>query len=186
MFCARCGHQIPDATVICPLCGRESNVQLQPSPAASGTGVPATAAAARHSPAYSGELRGVGGWLLLFCVLLTILTPLGNLLTFKANSSGRWDIYYLCIIVSSLAVGIQVWRVAPDALTWVKVYFIVFSAWEVLRIAYVVIVNHAGFDLPMVYRIRTLLWIAIWTAYFSKSKRVRATFGRNLFEQDPW
>lgn len=172
---------------MCPLCGRESTIQLQPSSQPPGGGFPGPALGARYAPApaHSTELRGVGGWLMLFCVMLTILTPLGNLLTLRVNSSGRWGIYYFAIIVSSLAVGIQVWRVAPDALTWLKVYFITFAAWEILRIVYVVIVNHAGFDLPMVYRIRTLLWIAIWTAYFSQSERVRATFGRNLFDQNP-
>jgi hypothetical protein len=102
-------------------------------------------------------------------------------MSLKLNFRGRWAAYYLIIIGFSLVVGLQVWRVAPDALTWVKAYFISVTAWEVLRITYVVITNpHRGFDFQMAFRVRTLVWVAIWSAYFCKSERVRATFGRDL------
>src|SRR5262249_25316927 len=85
MFCARCGQQIPDSSEICPLCGREAALKIDPPPVAPTS--PPTAAvspaqiqwqddlAAIGLPARKPALRGVGGWLLVFCVLLTLVNP---------------------------------------------------------------------------------------------------------------
>src|SRR5215471_5936163 len=85
MFCARCGEQIPDTSEICPLCGREATVQLQPQEplvlqAAVGA-APAMATPPGGLPdvqvrPINPKLRGIGGWLLFFCVSITILSPM--------------------------------------------------------------------------------------------------------------
>src|SRR5262245_12427705 len=69
MFCARCGQQIPETSEICPLCGREANIEWQRSSAVE-RAVPVTG-----SPATIQGPVGVGGWLLFFCLMITILTP---------------------------------------------------------------------------------------------------------------
>jgi hypothetical protein len=163
------------------LCGREANFQLPVTPAPASAVAPGLAQSPLSPPAYSPGLFGVRGWLLVFCVITTILTPLGNLRSLALTFPGPWGAYYLAVIAFSMAVGIKVWRIAPDALTWVRAYFISFATWEVLRITYVVtIYPRREFDLQMASRVRTLIWVAIWTSYFLKSERVRATFGRNL------
>jgi hypothetical protein len=178
MFCARCGQQIPEASEICPLCGREANIQLPPpsSPVGAVAGI-------APAPDYIPGLKGVGGWLLFFCIITTILTPLMNLPGFArlAEIRSPWAFYDLAVIVFSMIVGVSVWRVSPDAIPLLRAYFVTFVIWEALRISTVVIVMHnSTFDLPMMYRIRTLIWCLVWGAYFHRSQRVRATFGRNL------
>lgn len=181
MFCARCGQQIPEASEICPLCGREANVQLPPPSSSIGA-----VAGIEPGPVYSGYipgLKGVGGWLLFFCIITTIITPLGNLLGLArlAAIHNPWAFYYLAIVVFSMVVGVSVWRVSHDAIPLLRAYFATFVIWEALRISTVVIVMHnSSFDMPMTYRIRTLIWAIVWAAYFHRSQRVRATFGRNL------
>jgi len=185
MFCARCGQQIADASEICPLCGREANIHLppQPEPASYISRATAPGQPALLSSTFREELQGVRGWLLWFCIVTAILTPLGNagaLMRFAAAGS-PWTLYYGVLVTFSLLVGVSVWRTMPSAISVVKAYFISFAAWELARITYVVITGPGqGLDTQMVFRIRALVWITIWAAYFHKSQRVRATFGRNL------
>ena len=127
------------------------------------------------------ELVGVRGWLLFFCVIMTILTPIGYMATLRTLAPTGWNLFNSVIVLFALIVGVSVWLVSPHALTLVKAYFIGIAAWEILQIVNVLIVYpHRGLDMTMVLRIRTLIWITIWGMYFLKSKRVRATFGRNL------
>jgi len=181
MFCARCGQQIPEASEICPLCGREANIQLPPQPSSLGavTGV----GPAPVSNGYAPGLKGVGGWLFFFCISTSILTPLFSLPGLERLVAVRspWAFYNLAIIVFSVVVGVSVWRVSPDAIPLLRAYFATIVIWEALRISTVVIVMHnSSFDLSMNYRVRTLVWSIVWAAYFHRSQRVRATFGRNL------
>jgi hypothetical protein len=184
MFCARCGEQIPEASEICPLCGQKATVEL---PAASAQTSAAPAPALDHTssafPLIRRDLQGVGGWLLFFCVITTILTPLGNLssLIRLAEAESLWALYYCILVGFSFLVGMSVWRVSPFAMALVKVYFITLAVWELLRIPYVFVTSaDPSLDLQMTMRIRTLVWVIVWAAYFHKSQRVRATFGRNL------
>lgn len=180
MFCARCGQQIPESSEVCPLCGREANIQLPPS---NPVGADAAVASSPVYPGYTPGLNGVGGWLLFFCIITTIITPLGNLpnLARLAAIHNPWAFYYLAIVIFSVVVGVSVWRVSQDAIPLLRAYFASFVIWEALRISTVVIVMHnSSFDLSMMYRIRTLIWAIVWGAYFHRSQRVRATFGRNL------
>ena len=183
MFCARCGQQIPEASVTCPLCGREATIQLPPQPmsSASGEAVFPNAPAPIFAGARTGRLR-VGGWLLFFCISTAILTPLANLVTLvrTAEVGSPWALYYFGLMALSLVVGIAVWQVSPSAIQLVRAYLIALAMWELLRISYVVITAGSSMDLQMVLRIRTLVLVVLWAAYFQKSQRVRATFGRNL------
>src|SRR5215475_3862915 len=95
MFCARCGQQIPDASEICPLCGREASLKIDSPPATSSTLTGAAAAPGQIQcpgepktigpPIRQPDLKGVGGWLLFFCISITFLTPL-IMLTSAVNS----------------------------------------------------------------------------------------------------
>jgi hypothetical protein len=128
------------------------------------------------------DRQRVGGWLLFFCISTTILTPLGNLPTLvqTATLGSPWALYNFILMAFSLVVGIAVWQVSPSAIPLVRAYFIALAMWELLRISYVVVTAGSSMDLQMALRIRTLIWVVVWAAYFQKSQRVRATFGRNL------
>ncbi len=82
MFCARCGEQIPDASEICPLCGREATIKLEPRPAVGQTNVafePSPSAIPLEASSGIRRSKPVGGWLLFFCIVLVILGPVSAL-----------------------------------------------------------------------------------------------------------
>lgn len=181
MFCARCGQQIPDASEVCPMCGREASVQLQPR---STVDFPPLVAPAAPSFSLSRpDLQGIGGWLLVFCILTAVVTPLGNIASLSrlASIHSPWAFYYLAIVAFSIIVGASVWLASSSAIPLVRAYFISFVVWELARIGYLLVfTDGVSMDFPMMFRIRTLIWVAIWASYFHTSKRVLATFGRNL------
>src|SRR5260370_13526891 len=80
MFCMRCGQQVPDAARFCAVCGQPAN---KPVTLASSYG---TSAPAFADPAMSSSLKGVSGWLLLFCVGFTILWPLWMLMQYSLTN----------------------------------------------------------------------------------------------------
>jgi hypothetical protein len=137
------------------------------------------------APVFTASVGGrqrVGGWLLFFCITTAILTPLGNVgaLVRMASIGSPLTFYYFGLVAFSLVVGIAVWLVSPSAIPLVRAYLIALAMWELFRISYIVFTTGSSMDAPMVLRIRTLVWVVLWAAYFQKSQRVRATFGRNL------
>src|SRR5262249_51137712 len=125
MFCARCGQQIPEATVNCPVCGRETTIPLQPSPAQTGTA--AAPAPAQLTETLDGPL-GVGGWLSVFLVVITVLSPLAafgqasSMLSSGSSLNGSY-VLELLRIAYGLVVGIFLWMMRPYALTLLRIYF---------------------------------------------------------------
>jgi len=62
MFCARCGGQIADTAEICPLCGREASLRIEPPPPLPGPALQPQYAVPVFA-AITGP-HGIGGWLL--------------------------------------------------------------------------------------------------------------------------
>jgi len=142
--------------------------------------------------------RGVGGWLLFFCVGLTILQPGLFALTtvggFAALSQQRggisallyWDTAIMVVFVAvSAVVGARIWAGSPQGRT---------LALRLLyaRLPYLLVCNVAGLFLfaepawlsnPTLVGafvgnlLREVLYLAVWVGYFKKSKRVRNTYG---------
>ena len=187
MFCARCGGQIPDISEMCPLCGREATLNLPPPPP-----LPAAAAAPApaqirwpddsqqfRAPVRRPDLEGIGGWLLFFCVSMTVLTPLFILARVGGSGFEVTTIIDLSFSAFGLFVGIMVWTVSAHAFLLLWIYFGLSAALQVLAIV-------ASFLAPeqnpeqMFQLFRGLILTFVWFLYFKKSDRVQATFGRNL------
>jgi hypothetical protein len=184
LFCARCGQQIPDASEICQLCGQETKLKLEPVPPASpSANVPY---AFVTIPQVMGP-SGVGGWLLLYCIGLTILAPL---VTFtQIYTFWRFvNAYYLLDTVRALygvVVGIFLWMSRPLSLFLLRIYFIILGGTillTIMRLAAVALQTHASlFMMGSFTQIVVLTGFTIlWFAYFHKSVRVRNTYGANL------
>jgi Protein of unknown function (DUF2569) len=185
MFCARCGQQIPDASEICPLCGREANVKLEPTGnAMAAAAAPAVAAEQPGAPSLAPirkDLQGVGGWLLVFCVGLVLLRPL--LVLSQAINAPNIDSLDMGLEISlavfGIVVGIFVWNVRPVAFTLLWTYFAL-----VVVLAILGIIGFAAEEQSrpqdLMVSVRSLVYVVIWFAYFHSSERVRATFGRNM------
>jgi hypothetical protein len=150
MFCARCGGQIPDVSEICPLCGREAALNLPPPPP-----LPTSAAAPapgqirwpdEHqsigTPMRRPDLKGVGGWLLFFCVSRTVLSPLLMLVRIGRSGVELGNMIDLAFTAFGIFVGIMVWTVNRSAFLLLWIYFGVSAA--LLGLAIVVTLQVAG------------------------------------------
>ena len=133
------------------------------------------------------QLRGVRGWLLLFCLGLVLVQPLA--LLFEAVNSGDAFVAGFNLLLGAFAIytGIALWRGATNALKLVKVYFVVVLIGATLVIASGILTAPAARvsqtpsqDNPLTVGFRMLIGVAIWWSYFKKSKRVKATYGANL------
>ncbi|HKD79678.1 MAG TPA: DUF2569 family protein [Candidatus Angelobacter sp.] len=188
MFCARCGQQIPDAIEICPLCGREATLKIDPSRAAP---APATAAAPGQiqwpdEPATIGppvrrpDLKGVGGWLLFFCISLTFLSPLFMAIRAWGGGFGVANTIDFVVAGFGVLVGIMLWNVNPRAFLLLWIYFGLLALFFVLALAGSFVGSEEQNPNEIVILFRGLVYIIVWFLYFKKSDRVQATFGRNL------
>lgn len=154
-------------------------------------------------PAESDKLQyeGVDGWLVLFCIILTILTPIRDL--FRdfvlyslydeySPSFTRYPglrhlilievILQLVFLIYSVYVGIRLWRIRPGAVQSAKSYL----TWN-LSISAIIIILPFGLVLPPLVKeatvshmvrgfLNTILWFTVWYSYLNVSKRVRATY----------
>lgn len=185
MFCARCGEQIPDASEICPLCGQQTTLKLDPVPAPGLTELRPPYAFVTI-PQNLGP-SGIGGWLLLYCIGLAILTPCLTLLQLSALLRFLNYEYLLEIlrVIYGAVVGVFLWIKRPIALFLLRIYFIVIAAsllLVLLRVIALALRAHTsialaqGFTLVIVQAGFSILWFV----YFRKSERVRNTYGANL------
>jgi hypothetical protein len=132
------------------------------------------------------ELKGVFGWLLFFCVILTVLAPL---LTVAGHSSGSLpvDLFSWAKVVFGAFVGINLWSQSPDALKLLRIYFVVALVFGVLRLVSFVVLSftektegfYAAFA-ESTTSLVSLVVLGLWFAYFHYSKRVKSTYGSNL------
>jgi hypothetical protein len=173
MQCPKCGLENPPSAVWCD-CGYDFQKQ-------------AMRPAEQTNPQTNPQLRGVEGWLLLFCVSLTILGPLINLVEILQNPNDAFiAVFDVALSAFSIYTGAVVWGVRSSALKLVKVYFIVALAVAALsilasfRTGLQEIQQQSPAQNPIMVGGRIFIAVAIWWSYFKKSKRVRATFGMNL------
>ncbi len=194
MYCIHCGSGSQPGGV-CTVCGRLIPHSIEEAAAAAAAQAPAPA----KSPYY-----GIGGWLLLFCIGATVLSPLfigvrildsWDVMARAMESNPTFRIYglavyaaYTLLVISSVFAGLALWTKNRDALRAVTFFFVMIVL--TLAVEY-------GFPylLPLSKRVTDALWkdgvgqteitrsgiyLLVWVSYFKKSRRVRNTFGRNL------
>lgn len=156
--------------------------------------------AADPLPEQPGGPRGVGGFLLLFCILSAVVTPLTTAFTILQTFSTAGFLvarvpaveHYVyaetavraSLMLLSLNAGLKLWRVKPRAVSRAKL-FLQCSLLSCLVMFFLPVF----FDFPggLVERFRSamipqfiLVGIVapLWLAYFSVSRRVKATYGQ--------
>ena len=144
------------------------------------------------------QYQGVGGWLLLFCIGLTILSPLRNLGSINQTLEavklvgGRFPgfvtiayieiVLIVAMVVFSIYAGISLWIIKPNAVTIAKFYLLF-----VVVVAIIDFVLVISIDMPeMAMRevttaavfgiVGSVLYSGVWFAYLNNSKRVEATY----------
>jgi hypothetical protein len=201
VFCTACGSQNPDAGAYCFNCGKsltslphESERNLITPVAAAGFELVAPPSVpARHSQQpdqeverirrENPELIGVGGWLLWFCIITTIIAPLINIGS-TLSSPSAFSVIDLGLAAFMLITGVNLWRITPRALRLTKILLAIqFWLGVVLFIAQIAgsaTESSAGDSRSDTGAFRMLVGSTIWWFYFKKSKRVKATFGRTI------
>jgi hypothetical protein len=142
------------------------------------------------------QYRGVGGWLLLFIVSLTIITPVfqgyivynewklysaaPSSLLFKILAAD-WSMRVILIVLAIYA-GISLWRVKPGAPRVAKTYLVAVFAQQVVLlmmgfwIASKVSATSENISSVIMEPLRSIIYVVIWYSYLNKSQRVAATY----------
>ena len=147
------------------------------------------------------KLKGVGGWLLLFCLQLTIFNPISSVYNLVSGYSGLknhfntfpglWTFFISDailssgIIIFSIYAGISLWQTRKGAVKIAKIYLLVFIIYSVVE---GILLFTAGLPSQALNSIigettkdfvKSLVYFAIWYSYLVKSKRVKNTFPIN-------
>lgn len=155
---------------------------------------PPLSPAAPVAPRY----KGVGGWLLLFCLALTVFSPLitlGSLVaSYKEYSQyfGRFPgLGVITVIDTFLSVGLMafsiyaglgLWRIRPGAVQTAKRYLLWCLAYLVVAavLPFMAGLPSQANDAMMAEVVkgaaRSVAYFAIWYSYLNTSKRVKATY----------
>jgi uncharacterized protein DUF2569 len=141
---------------------------------------------------------GVRGWLLFFCLSLTVFSPLltvVNLVSAYGQTSPLFDRFPGLQVVTlldallsfglmafSIHAGISLWRRQPGAVRTAKRYLVTLLAYTAIscvlpflaglpREAHATMLAEVAKGLA-----RSLVFVGIWYSYLNKSRRVRNTF----------
>lgn len=151
------------------------------------------------------KLVGVKGWLLLFCISLTILSPLksiSNAIAFVSVMKYYFGadpladallfietLMYVGLSVMAAYAGYSMWSVKPNALKLAKSYLYVMLSMPLLigfidgLLVRTLYIDEIGL-LEEVAKsfLATAFAVAVWLAYLSKSVRVQNTYASNSIE----
>jgi hypothetical protein len=176
MHCTTCGALQNPTDINCPACGklRESAPPMVTSSKL------VNAPLVSSNPIERPDLEGIGGWLLVFVVGVGFLALAQLTATFRAPDLFTRILEGNLAGLSAVTV-ILVAKVKRAAFMWLRIYF-------VGRLLFAVLVyigssiGSADTQPPArnLVLIRSLLYASVWFMYFKTSKRVRATFGRNI------
>jgi uncharacterized protein DUF2569 len=152
------------------------------------------------TPATDGEtrLRGVAGWLLFFCVSLTVLNPVSSviLLTIGFIGNAPYFIQFpgllvltvidtvvsLALMSASVYAGVGLWRVRPGAVRIARMFLIAGAVYALLAPFTPLLAglpaeaNGALIQAGLQGAARGVLYYVIWLNYLNRSKRVLATY----------
>lgn len=134
------------------------------------TSVPAIAPGSSQS---THPLYGVRGWLLWFCVSLTVLSPLMDLSRYSRQMMAGvpLDPFSLTITIAAIVIGISLWTRLPGSLVAAKLFLLGLGVLCALAF-------YADYPKPPSQDvIRELSYSVIWSLYLQFSKRVRITYG---------
>lgn len=193
MFCARCGQQIPEVE-ICPLCGQETAIHLEPPPIAAVASAPAPMLDQGPIQQFTINPSGVQGWLLVYCILLTTLSPLLIMFqifaTMTVSAFRHMPDSFLLLdalrVFYGVVVGVFLWAKKPIALVLLRIYFAAVAVMLVLntlrQIEFFMRIHSSQLYLSGRFTVIGMLmgYTVLWFVYFKKSVRVRNTYGANL------
>lgn len=170
--CSVCKAEVDVDAEICPHCGADLRYIIKSE---------------NSDNPYNAEK--VGGWLLFFCITLTIIGPLLTFVSivdvirripiFETNKPDfatfirMNNIVIAAVQVFGIYAGIRLWQKRPGAVNLVKKFLITILVYNII-FALICAIN---FDISVwIAVLHTLIFVGIWYTYLDTSKRVRYTF----------
>ena len=169
MYCTYCGRETSGLINSCSSCGYNLNSQRELRFA--------TSPHVYTEVSSQQSLKGIGGWLMCFCILVTIVAPIRLFVDWHADS------LVFVRTMLGLVTGIMVWSIQPTAMNWLRSYFLIGI---VTRIAALILIstkaylNDGHWFEHFIAQCIGLFVLIAWIAYFNFSARVKATLGSNL------
>jgi hypothetical protein len=186
MHCGKCGCEAKSGTRFCTRCDAEIEIDPRDSRAELSLSAPEQGKVS-DTPTTSGsqtDLSGIGGWLYFFCIRNTVLAPLFNTSAIFASSTDLLTKTIFCLIVLlEFTAGVLVWRISLRAFRFLKIYFgvLVFLGLAFITIGGLSPEDAQGGSMSLIkFGSEELLWAIGWYMYFRRSRRIKATFGRNM------
>lgn len=178
----------------CPLCQKYIDITFNPEicPQCGGT-------ISNYSlkPEVNSQYYGVGGWLLLLVIGMTILSPALHILSMlkEISDSNKVSVFIpeietavkielaftIIIVALSIYAGVSLWMRRPNAVWKARIYLILLPILTIasLMATYSVLplmLQNAFLKESTVPLIRTVLYSVIWLIYLSSSRRVAETY----------
>jgi len=139
--------------------------------------------------------KGVRGWLLILCIILTIVGP--SVIVYSIMAGWRITsplfekvpgleglivldaVFNIALAAWSLYAGIRLWMAKPEADKTAKGFLIGLPILRALIFAIVVFSDVRGLGIgAFMSLIQSMVFAAIWKSYLDRSKRVQATFAQ--------
>jgi hypothetical protein len=142
--------------------------------------------------------KEVGGWLLLFCISLTILSPLITIYTFITSYGATYTLFdefpglesilivdgilSSFVMFFSIRAGIALWKIAPNAVKTAKNYLLIYLGYSAIAVFLPYMAGLPSYAndemLPetLLGIFRTLIYFGIWYSYLNVSVRVKETY----------
>jgi hypothetical protein len=140
--------------------------------------------------AFSHEVQSaptpVGGWLLYFCISLTILGPITMVGWMQKTSSPILIAIYGSLALTSLAAGLVTWSKISSAFLWLRIalasrlLYAIFQVYLATKAAHGSPTNSDFVKQEIASATINIFLIALLFFYFRFSSRVQETFGRNI------
>jgi len=153
---------------------------------------------AEESAAAKRRHQGVGGWLLLFCVGLTVIGPLVTLgsLTMSYNESSQYfdqfpglllitvidTLLSLGLMAFSIYAGTGLWSIRPGAVHIAKRFLLCVLGYCAVAALLPFMAGlpseaHEAMTAQIAKNMfRAVIYVAVWYSYLNRSKRVSATY----------
>jgi hypothetical protein len=209
MNCGKCGRQNADDEVVCVDCGSSLQRIIDSCSLEKPVEMPGDTASvlvrhfdteveamldqphiepASENPVETKRLNGVDGWLFWICATGLFLGPVIEIRSWDNPESVPFALF-IAISVFGMYVGVSIFRRSNRAIRNVRIYL---SAVLALAIGLITlsVVRQADPYSPndLIYSgylvaIVVLVKLAIWTLYFQRSRQVKQTLGRNLFDR---
>ncbi len=140
--------------------------------------------------AFSHEVQSVpipvGGWLLYFCISLTILGPITMIGWMQKTSSPILIAVYGSLALTSFVAGLVTWVRMSSAFFWLRIALVmrllyaIFQVYLATKATRGSSTNSDFVKQEITSAMINIFLIAVLFFYFRFSSRVRETFGRNI------